>query len=235
MAVHTSAGSKIYIGTTATALLTDTFTEIGEVVNIGDFGRVYSEIKFDTLGVRGTRKFKGTYDDGNLAMQLGRDPSDAGQAMVIAARDADFDYNFKIVDNDVVASRVFAGSTITIAAPGVVTTLTPHGLSIGDQVMFSTTGALPTGLLAATTYFVQSVPSSTTVQLALTAGGAAITTSGTQSGAHTLTVVPVGTSTYFKAKVMSYTKKISGPNQVVGADCMVSIKSGSIVEISASL
>ncbi|HYD58976.1 MAG TPA: hypothetical protein VEC35_01380 [Noviherbaspirillum sp.] len=75
--------------------------------------------------------------------------------------------------------------TISIASPGVVT-WAAHGLSSGTPVSFATSGALPTGLAAATTYYVVN-PTTDTFQVAATAGGAAINTSGSQSGTHTAT------------------------------------------------
>lgn len=86
--------------------------------------------------------------------------------------------------------------TITIASPGVVS-WTAHGLINGTPIVFSTTGALPTGLTAGTTYFVVSAATDT-FSVAATSGGAAINTTGTQSGVHTATtlntifVVPSG-------------------------------------------
>jgi hypothetical protein len=83
--------------------------------------------------------------------------------------------------------------TITIAAPGVVT-WTAHGLSVNDTIRFTTTGALPTGLAINTTYYVKEVLSPNTFTVSASAGGAAITTSGTQSGTQTALVwygVPV--------------------------------------------
>lgn len=75
--------------------------------------------------------------------------------------------------------------TITIASPGVVT-WAAHSLLPGQAVVLTTTGALPTGLTALTTYFVISAGfTSSTFQLSATSGGSAINTSGTQSGAHT--------------------------------------------------
>lgn len=73
--------------------------------------------------------------------------------------------------------------TITIASPGVVS-WTAHGLPAGTPVAFSTTGALPTGLVANTTYYVVS-PGANDFQVVATVGGAAINTSGSQSGVHT--------------------------------------------------
>jgi microcystin-dependent protein len=82
--------------------------------------------------------------------------------------------------------------TITIASPGVIT-WTGHGLSANDPVQFTSTGALPTGFVTATTYYVVSASITTnTFQLSATAGGAAINTSGTQSGFHTAINAPFG-------------------------------------------
>ena len=79
--------------------------------------------------------------------------------------------------------------TISIAAPGVVT-YTAHGLAAGTAIQLTTTGALPTGLTASTTYYVKEVLTANTFTLAATVGGNAITTSGSQSGTHTLIVWP---------------------------------------------
>lgn len=82
--------------------------------------------------------------------------------------------------------------TMTIAAPGVVT-WNAHGLANGDQVVFTTTGALPTGITAGTTYYVVN-QATNTFQVSATAGGSAITTTGTQSGTHTATSPQYGGS-----------------------------------------
>ncbi len=83
--------------------------------------------------------------------------------------------------------------TISIAAPGVVT-WNAHGLPAGTAVVFSTTGALPTGIAAGTAYYVVS-PTANTFQIAATPDAAAITTSGTQSGTQTCTGTQSGTQT----------------------------------------
>lgn len=76
--------------------------------------------------------------------------------------------------------------TVTIAAPGVFS-LTAHGFLAGDRVVFSTTGALPTGLTAGTTYYVIAGGlTADAFEVSATSGGGAITTSGSQSGVHTL-------------------------------------------------
>jgi len=73
--------------------------------------------------------------------------------------------------------------TITIAAPGVVTSTL--SFNNGTAIAFYTTGTLPTGLTPGTVYYVVN-STGTTFNLAATAGGTAITTSGTQSGAHSI-------------------------------------------------
>ncbi len=79
--------------------------------------------------------------------------------------------------------------TMTIASPGVVTwgvAGAGHGLVAGSPFKFSTTGALPTGVTAGTQYYVISTGlTETTFQFAATNGGAAINTTGSQSGVHT--------------------------------------------------
>lgn len=78
--------------------------------------------------------------------------------------------------------------TISIATPAVVSWAN-HGLAAGQKVTFSTTGTLPTGLTTGVTYYVLS-PAASTFQLASTPGGAAIATTGTQSGVHTAYLTP---------------------------------------------
>ncbi len=104
MAVSTAAGAKLYIGTAETLPSPDDYLEVGEITNMGEFGRVYNEIKYNALGNRGTLKFKGSYDDGQLSLDLGRAPSDVGQAAMVVALDSDSDYNFKVTLNDAVTT-----------------------------------------------------------------------------------------------------------------------------------
>ena len=74
-------------------------------------------------------------------------------------------------------------ATITIASPAVVTSTVLY--TEGAAVVFSTTGALPTGITAGTTYFAFN-NTGLTFQLIDTAGNI-VNTSGTQSGVQTIT------------------------------------------------
>lgn len=87
-----------------------------------------------------------------------------------------------------IGDRVILGSptstvTITIAAPAVVSWAT-HGQADGTPVVFTTTVALPTGLIAGRVYYVVNAAAGT-FQVAETPGGAPIITTGSQSGTHT--------------------------------------------------
>lgn len=80
-----------------------------------------------------------------------------------------------------------ATTTMTIAAPGVLTT--GKNIPTGTPIILTTTGALPTGLTASTVYYYTNVSSTTgklSTSLANVQAGTFITTSGSQSGVHTL-------------------------------------------------
>ena len=86
--------------------------------------------------------------------------------------------------------------TVTIASPAVVT-WTGHGLLPGAPISFATTGALPTGLSASTTYYVISAGlTSNSFEVSTSIGGAAVNTSGSQSGTHSGTYAPYGQGDY---------------------------------------
>ena len=74
--------------------------------------------------------------------------------------------------------------TVTIASPAVITfsSISPPD---GTAVTFTTTGALPTGLSVGTVYYIANSTGSS-ANLTATYGGATITTTGTQSGVHSV-------------------------------------------------
>jgi len=101
----TSAGTTIGITSTAPATYDDnstdglptlTYTEIGEVSDLGEFGREYNEVTFNPLGDRRTVKRKGSYNDGSVSMTVARVPGDAGQSILQTALDDDSSYYFDV-------------------------------------------------------------------------------------------------------------------------------------------
>lgn len=105
MTVNTAAESRVYIGTTGQAnnqadYEADSYIEVGEVEDLGEFGDTAEEVTFTALADRRTRKFKGSFNAGTLTIIAGSDPSDAGQDALREAFASDFDYNFKVTLND---------------------------------------------------------------------------------------------------------------------------------------
>lgn len=115
--------------------------------------------------------------------------------------------------------------TMTIAAP-TVATLTSHGLILNDSIKFSTTGTLPTGVTAGVTYFILSSGlTANAFQFSATRGGTAITTTGSQTGTHTLvkTVATTLSSNDPKVNNTVSTTQISSTNPVVDALSMTGL------------
>lgn len=77
--------------------------------------------------------------------------------------------------------------TFTAGTPGTIN-VNNHGLIVGDLVVFTTTGTLPTGFTPASTiYFVTATNlAANTFTVAATLGGAAITITGAGTGTHTV-------------------------------------------------
>lgn len=87
------------------------------------------------------------------------------------------------------SSGAVSGFTMTIASPAVFTVQAFGDTSRympGEKIVFTTTGALPTGITASTTYYYLATLSGTTFSVSTTPGGAAINTSGSQSGTHSM-------------------------------------------------
>lgn len=118
---QTAAGTKIYIGgSNPTGDPSDlaaevSWTEIGEVTNIPEFGAEFEKIIHKPLGNRSTFKFKGGKDSGDITLDMARAPTDAGQAACLAALEDDGGYNFKIEFNDQPAGASANPTTIKFA------------------------------------------------------------------------------------------------------------------------
>lgn len=105
MSVNSSAGAKLYIGAAAATITLSgfeavTFVEVGEIESIGEFGDEAASVTFTALGDRRTRKLKGSFDAGTLALSLGEDITDAGQSDLREALASDDDYAIKITQAD---------------------------------------------------------------------------------------------------------------------------------------
>lgn len=233
------AGARIYIGAAIAVPSVDlaiadysgvTWVECKSWTSCGAIGDAAALITTQVIGQGRDIKQKGTKNAGQMQNNFAVNSNDPGQLALIAAAQANSNYPFKIVWNDAPAVKS-ATATVTIASPGVVT-YTGHGLSVGDQVSFATTGALPTGLTAATTYFVKAVLDANTFTLSATSGGTVINTTGTQSGVHTISTVPLPSSTYFVGIVMSAREAGGAANTVRQLQATVEINSN-VLQVGA--
>jgi len=102
MPVMTGAGTRVYIGTKLTAALsgveaTDlaalkavgiTYTEIGELITVGDYGDSVSDVSYTALADSRTTHLKGIADGGTVDLTIAFDAGDAGQdALITASKD----------------------------------------------------------------------------------------------------------------------------------------------------
>lgn len=240
MTIFATAGSHFLIGGALAQRATDfvaadfasqTWTEIHGLEGLGSLGDTSEVITFD--GIEGNRrvKMKGTRDAGTMEVVCAIDAADAGQTAVIAAERTPHDFAFRLILNDAPPARS-STVTMTVASPGVMT-WAAHGLNVGAKVKFTTTGALPTGLTAGTTYYVKTVPDADTFTVSATEDGAAIVTSSTQSGTHTATTVPNSSERLFLAKVMSQSEQFDQANNVTKFNMSLGVNSN-IVRINAA-
>jgi hypothetical protein len=101
--VRTSAGTKLYVSAAAPATYNVagfealTFTEIGEITDLGSFGKKYNLVTFNALGDRKTVKRKGSYNNGTLSLKLGSSVTDAGQVIMEAQALLDTSPSFKVM------------------------------------------------------------------------------------------------------------------------------------------
>lgn len=123
MTVSVAAASKLFIGSGGSQaneldeFLADTYVEVGEVEDLGEFGDEAEEITFTALGDRRVRKFKGSFNAGTMTVTCGSDPADAGQDDMIDAFASDLDFNFKVMLNDAIS---LSGTPTTLYFRGKV-------------------------------------------------------------------------------------------------------------------
>jgi len=97
-----SAGSTLAItaslpaAVTATGFGALTFTDVGEIVNMGEFGAEYETVTHTPLSDSVVYKFKGAVNYGALELSMGRVVDDAGQVVLLEALDSSSDYSFEV-------------------------------------------------------------------------------------------------------------------------------------------
>ncbi|WP_313645809.1 hypothetical protein [Pseudomonas sp.] len=146
--LNTAAGCRFSIGSktgadTQTEYEADTYLEVGEIEDLGEFGDTFSSVTFTSLKDGRVRKYKGTADAGDLTLTVGLDNGDAGQnAVKTAHKDrSKGDYNIKITlnDGDPTATPVINPTTFYMrgkvmnntVAPGAADNVVRRNVTIG--------------------------------------------------------------------------------------------------------
>ncbi|MBY5976729.1 hypothetical protein KUV39_08725 [Phaeobacter italicus] len=106
-----------------------TFINVGEITNIGEFGKEWSLVTHNPLSTRGTEKGKGSFNNGSLSPGLALDPGDAGQTAMETALES---------DDPVYLSITLQDGTIFYLV-GLVMSFKPNIGGVDDVVTASTT------------------------------------------------------------------------------------------------
>lgn len=146
MGVKTSAGSTFKISAAAPATFDSTgyaaltYTGVGEITDLGEFGREYALVTHQPVGSRGTQKFKGSFNEGTITLQLGLDTDDAGQVLCKSASLSDNDYSFVVTTQNgdkyyfqakVMSWKVGVGGVDSITTANCTLELTTTGAGVG--------------------------------------------------------------------------------------------------------
>ena len=115
---RTSAGTKLFVSATLPATYDKAgFTavgmvwkEVGEITDLGSFGKKYNLVTHNPLGDRKTVKRRGSYNNGTLALKMAHVAADAGQAVLEAAGDASL--SFKVVTQGALSTYFFSGQVM---------------------------------------------------------------------------------------------------------------------------
>lgn len=146
MTVHTSAGTTLKISASAPATFNVagysalTFTAVGEITDLGEFGREFTLVTHNPVGSRGTQKFKGSFNEGTMNLSLGLDTDDAGQVLMKAASLSDGPYSFEVTTQNgdtyyfqamVMSFKVGVGSVDSITTATCTLELTTSAGGVG--------------------------------------------------------------------------------------------------------
>lgn len=238
--LYAVAGCKIYVGGVLASKASDfvvadfasqVWTLIDGWRTMGSFGDTAALISTDLINRARVIKQKGVTNAGSMQNVFAKLDADPGQIALIAASKDRNNRAFRIDFND--APPVDSDPvTVTVATPGVITD-TAHNLISGDPVVFTTTATLPTGLTAATQYFVKTVIDANSYTVSAIAGGSAIATTGSQSGVHTRTTAPTPSQRLFIGLVMGAQETAGDANTIRNLEATIEINSN-IVPIAST-
>jgi hypothetical protein len=151
MTVRTSAGTTLKVTASAPATFNSSgyntlFTAspvpatVGEITDLGEFGREFALVTHNPVGTRGTQKFKGSFNEGTMTLSLGLDTDDAGQIIMKAASLSDADYSFMVTTQNgdryffqakVMSFKVAVGSVDSITTATCALEISTNSAGVG--------------------------------------------------------------------------------------------------------
>lgn len=151
MTVRTTAGTTFAVSAANPATFNAAgynalaWTLVGEVTDLGEFGREYNLVTHNPIDKRGTQKLKGSFNEGQIALQHGLDTDDAGQIILKAAVDSDNDISIRITTQNgdkyyaqakVMSFKPSLGNVdqVTAATTSLELTTSPTGVGIVEAL-----------------------------------------------------------------------------------------------------
>jgi hypothetical protein len=113
---------------------------VGEITDLGEFGREFNLVTHNPIDTRGTQKYKGSFNEGSITLSLGLDSDDAGQIKLKEASGSDMDYYFLVTTQNgdkyyfaakVMSFKVGVGNVDQITTATVMLELTTSKTGVG--------------------------------------------------------------------------------------------------------
>jgi hypothetical protein len=117
-----------------------TWVPVGEITDLGEFGREYNLVTHNPIGNRATQKYKGSFNEGTINLQLGLQTDDVGQIIVKAALISDLSFAYRVVTQNgdayyfqaqCMSFKVGVGSVDQITGATVTLELTTSSAGVG--------------------------------------------------------------------------------------------------------
>jgi hypothetical protein len=151
MTVYTSAGTTLRVTATAPSTFDASGYNalfgaspapalVGEITDLGEFGREFALVTHMPVGSRGTQKFKGSFNEGTMTLSLGLDTDDSGQIVMKTASLSDANFSFQVTTQSgdkyffaakVMSWKVGVGGVDSITTATATLELTTNAAGVG--------------------------------------------------------------------------------------------------------
>lgn len=146
MTIQSAAGASIGISAAAPATYNVagyealTYSTIGEVTDLGEFGREYNLITHNPIDTRATKKLKGSYNEGQISLTVALDTADTGQNLAKTASASDADYSLVITMQNgakyyfpakVMSFKIGVGSVDNVVSATISLEITSSSTGVG--------------------------------------------------------------------------------------------------------